>query len=254
MASMVRTTARDRPVHCAPVTSGWFPDPTGRFEYRYYNGRTWTGDVSTGGERYVDPGTPGAPAPTTHERGRNPAATAALVCGIVSLTICWLPVLFVGGFVIGATAVVLGTLGIRRARVRGGAGRGFAVAGLSTGAVGVVGSVGGLLLTIVAFDAIDRYEDPGPNTAAITECSVEAGHLRVAGTVRNDGTETADYTVVYEVRRADTDDVVLRAREPLHDVAPGASAPFGAGDRTTVDEVECSVEEVTGPLPFGVAP
>ncbi|MBA3281891.1 MAG: DUF2510 domain-containing protein, partial [Acidimicrobiia bacterium] len=25
-----------------PAVSGWYPDPTGRFEYRYHNGHAWT--------------------------------------------------------------------------------------------------------------------------------------------------------------------------------------------------------------------
>jgi hypothetical protein len=60
--------------------------------------------------------------------------------------------------------------------------------------------------------------------------------------------------VVYEVRRAGTDDVVLRVREPVRDVAAGATAVFGAVDRTTVDSIECEIVDVTGPLPFGIAP
>ena len=34
---------------------GWYPDPSGRFEFRFHNGSLWTADVSTNGQRYVDP-------------------------------------------------------------------------------------------------------------------------------------------------------------------------------------------------------
>jgi hypothetical protein len=34
---------------------GWNPDPTGRHEYRYWDGGTWTDDVSDGGATSVDP-------------------------------------------------------------------------------------------------------------------------------------------------------------------------------------------------------
>jgi hypothetical protein len=34
---------------------GWWPDPTGRFEYRYFNGRHWTLYVGRNGVRYEDP-------------------------------------------------------------------------------------------------------------------------------------------------------------------------------------------------------
>lgn len=33
----------------------WYPDPSGRFEFRYWDGETWTGHVSTGGESSWDP-------------------------------------------------------------------------------------------------------------------------------------------------------------------------------------------------------
>jgi hypothetical protein len=35
--------------------AGWNPDPTGRHEYRYWNGGTWTDDVSDNGVASVDP-------------------------------------------------------------------------------------------------------------------------------------------------------------------------------------------------------
>ncbi|HEX6568220.1 MAG TPA: septum formation family protein [Acidimicrobiales bacterium] len=41
---------------------GWNPDPTGRHEYRYWDGSTWTDDVSDSGVTSVDPvGGPAAP-------------------------------------------------------------------------------------------------------------------------------------------------------------------------------------------------
>ena len=93
--------------------AGWYPDPTGRFEYRYHNDRHWTADVSTNGQRYVDP----LPTPVAGPTGdRRPAAAphttvaatasaiASMVCGIVALVIAWLP--FIG--VIGLAAAVVG--------------------------------------------------------------------------------------------------------------------------------------------------
>ena len=44
-------------------TPGWHPDPTGRHEYRYWEGGAWTDDVSDGGATSVDP-IDGASAPT----------------------------------------------------------------------------------------------------------------------------------------------------------------------------------------------
>jgi hypothetical protein len=35
--------------------AAWQPDPTGRFEYRYWDGTQWTDQVSTGGAQQTDP-------------------------------------------------------------------------------------------------------------------------------------------------------------------------------------------------------
>lgn len=52
----------------APV-AGWNPDPTGRHEYRYWDGTTWTDDVSDNGVTTVDPIDAGAPADPTLAQG-----------------------------------------------------------------------------------------------------------------------------------------------------------------------------------------
>jgi hypothetical protein len=42
-----------------PATSnapaGWYPDPAGRYELRYWDGGQWTEHVSRGGQQYTDP-------------------------------------------------------------------------------------------------------------------------------------------------------------------------------------------------------
>jgi hypothetical protein len=67
-------------------TPGWNPDPSGRHEYRYWDGSNWTDDVSDNGVTSIDPvaaaGGPGYPtdqAPTapfepTQAYGQGPAA------------------------------------------------------------------------------------------------------------------------------------------------------------------------------------
>lgn len=55
------TAHPDRLRQLTPASSaGWWPDPTGRFDGRYHDGRTWTRHVArkvTGGEprQYEDP-------------------------------------------------------------------------------------------------------------------------------------------------------------------------------------------------------
>jgi hypothetical protein len=37
------------------VPAGWYADPSGRFEQRYWDGSTWTEHVARGGAQYTDP-------------------------------------------------------------------------------------------------------------------------------------------------------------------------------------------------------
>lgn len=37
------------------VPAGWYSDPAGRFELRYWDGNTWTEHVSRAGQQYTDP-------------------------------------------------------------------------------------------------------------------------------------------------------------------------------------------------------
>lgn len=34
---------------------GWWPDPTGRFEHRWFDGRQWTKEVARDGTKFEDP-------------------------------------------------------------------------------------------------------------------------------------------------------------------------------------------------------
>jgi hypothetical protein len=44
------------PVAVAPaVPAGWYADPAGRFELRYWDGATWTEHVSRAGQQFTDP-------------------------------------------------------------------------------------------------------------------------------------------------------------------------------------------------------
>jgi hypothetical protein len=37
------------------VPAGWYSDPSGRFELRYWDGGQWTEHVARGGAQYTDP-------------------------------------------------------------------------------------------------------------------------------------------------------------------------------------------------------
>jgi Protein of unknown function (DUF2510) len=54
----VSAPAAVAPVNPAPVVTtpaGWYPDPSGRFEMRYWDGTAWTEHVSRGGQQFTDP-------------------------------------------------------------------------------------------------------------------------------------------------------------------------------------------------------
>ena len=44
-----------------PAAEGWYPDPTCRHPWRWWDGQAWTGWVGDGGPRYADPLRPGDP-------------------------------------------------------------------------------------------------------------------------------------------------------------------------------------------------
>lgn len=61
------------PTSTGSSPAGWFPDPLRRYDHRWFNGTTWTADVSVDGARYVDPDPfPSGPVPA----GPGPATAA----------------------------------------------------------------------------------------------------------------------------------------------------------------------------------
>ena len=42
----------------ATIPADWYKDPSGRFEYRYWDGFKWTDNVSRAGKTYKDPPVP----------------------------------------------------------------------------------------------------------------------------------------------------------------------------------------------------
>jgi hypothetical protein len=238
------------PSDVSAAAADWYPDPTGRFELRYFNGRTWTADVSSGGTRLVDAGGTGPGGPTPR---RNGFAVAAMVLGIVGAGIAWLPFVFVVGVAAAVLGVVFGVIGLRRSTSTG-SGRGFAVAGIATGAAGIVVGIVGYFFTTAVLDAFDAYNNPEPHRVSIDRCDLADGVVEVAVTIVNEGDEPTDFTIVVAVVRAGTDNVQRVITEQARDVAPGASASVDGIVRTELDAVECRLDEVRGPLPFGVQP
>ena len=243
--------------------AGWHPDPTDRYEFRYHNGTDWTADVAESGRRFVDPmGTTTRPAgPPQHVAGpaggrRNGLAVASLVLGIIALTTGPLPFLFVVGAVCGVLAIVFGIVGLRRSRDAG-RGRSSAIAGLITGGIGLASVALGVVLTIVLVDALDAYDDPGPFELGDLECAVtsttdDVPSWTASGTITNLDDDERDYSIRVEYRRGGTDNVQRSTLVELDDVAAGETRDFEVARAIDLDDVDCVVDSVRGPLPFGI--
>lgn len=232
---------------------GWYVDPLGRHEHRYFNGRSWTSDVSDGGDRRIDPYgvTPTSVALGPPPSGGHGAATASMVLGIIAISIAWMPVLVVIGVIVGVLAIVFGIVGIRRARPSG-EGRSFAVAGIATGASALVAAVVGVVLTVVVLDAYNAYLDPPPHEVTVTRCELEGSRAVMAGRIGNIGDRAGDYSVVVGFTRTGTDNPHRTVRVSVDGVEAGEEVPFEAQSQVDLDDVDCVILDVTGPLPFGI--
>lgn len=231
------------------MPSGWFPDPLGRHEHRYFNGATWTSDVSDAGQRRVDPfGTAPGPAPAggpSPESSGNGAATAAVVMGSIALAIAWIPFVAVAGLVLAVLALVFGIRGLRRSRSVE-RGRGAAIAGIVMGGLGLAAAVVGAFLTVAVLREVIDFIEPGPVTADVTDCAVDGRRVDVSGTIENRDDETHDYTVFVEF--SDGTDFAT-----VEDLGPGETAVWDTTVRTRSIPTECDPNLIVhGSFPFGV--
>jgi len=233
------------PIPPSTTPAGWFPDPLGRHEHRYFNGVSWTSDVSDGGQRLVDPfGTlPGYQSSGTP--GGNGLATAALTCGIIGTLIAWMPFLVVIGIVLGILALVFGIKALRRSAAVG-RGRGAAIAGIVTGTSALLLAIVGVILSVVVFRAVADFAEPGPHDADVVSCALDGRVASVDGTLTNESRTVRDYSLFVTVGK-DVDVFTI------DDVAPGATVEWSASVRTREVLAECRPSVVVqGPFPFGI--
>lgn len=232
--------------------SGWFPDPLGRYDHRWFNGSAWTSDVSMNGQRFVDPlgiapGPHGGPATYGQATTGNRAATAALVCGLIAVAIAWVPLLVVAGLVLAIIAVVFGAKGLRNSRTSG-AGKGRAVTGLVTGVLALGLSVVGVILTIGVFREVIAFVEPGPRLVEEVECTVDGREATVTGTLTNLDDQERGYVVFVTI------DGSTRYTE-IDDVTPDSTVDWivRVDGRFGADTFECDPDVVVnGPFPYGI--
>lgn len=96
--------------------------------------------------------------PPTVVAPKTSLSTAALVLGIVALCIGLIPILGIFALPCGILAVIFGFVGIKRK-----ARKGFAVAGLVTGLLGILLAIVGL---VIVSNAVDHLNDCGKAISA----------------------------------------------------------------------------------------
>lgn len=212
---------------------GWYPDPVGVHDLRYHNGETWTGDVSTDGERHV------SPLPTVAEP--EPSGTSAFVLGIISLCIGWIPFVSVVGIGTSLAAIVIG---LRRRRFA--SARNAANTGVVMGGVGLALAALGTWLAVVIVDAVARWDDPGPHEIELVTCEEVGGVTQATGTITNldDGSRSYTIEVTFDGDRSGAIEV--------DDVAAGTTVSFVIEEDFRFDALNCEITAVNGPRPFGL--
>jgi hypothetical protein len=252
------------------VDAGWYPDPTGRFEHRYFNGHEWTGDASDGGERVFDAyrpaGSPAGPAAQVHpaagaapapRRQSNGLAISAMVLGIVGCAIAFTIVFFPVAAVLGALAIVFGAAGRRHAReLPNAAGRGQSLTGILTGAGAILLAIGaGLLFLTSVRHWLDDLtsSDPGAYHVTQTSCGLDDGSATYQGEITNQSGGRRSYRVT--VRFVDANGATIGLdRQYVDGVRRGATAPIsarteaGAPGGLASGAITCEVTDVSRTL------
>lgn len=232
--------------------AGWYNDPQGRFEYRFFNGVQWTSDVAINGERYVDT-TAVRHVPLvadSPQRSRGMAITS-FVAGIAGVVLGWVPFVFVFGAGAAVVAVVFGVLGLKAAKRQDGHGRGFAVAGLALSPCALAICVGGFFFTRAVMREVRDFVDPGPHELVVEQpCTIGGGRATLHGTIRNLDDGTHDYRIMVEFNTAADDSKTTTV--PVRDVHPGETASWSSSTDIAGSAVTCAVTDVFGPAPFDV--
>jgi len=266
------------PAGAAQFAAAWYPDPTRRFEFRYHNGQAWTGDVSVDGNRFLDP-LPSGPRPATvfaggpvpapgfvglpfQRRESIAAAMAALVLGICSVLLGWVPFLCILSGIGAVVGLVLGITTLRRdaSRRRDGIensrGHGFAIAGVVLAPIGLAVTVVGLWLTAVTLREVNEFTNVGAHHTEIVSCRVSDGLATAVGTITNDSRSTRSYHLNVDFNRPGTSVRLNSGDVSVDDVAPDESATWTVTESVNVSGEDfelddCEVHDVTGPVPFG---
>ncbi len=242
---MTATDHSDRP--STGTAPGWHPDPSGRHDFRWFNGHVFTADVADDGARGFDPDL--TPSPSV-ERGRGRAAAlTSLTLAVVAVTISWMPFLVVLGVAAALSAIVLGIVAAARLRPGPDSGRRIAVAGIACAVVALGLSGIGMRSSRSVLDELRSTRDPGEHVVRVLGCVVDTdGRAIATGEIRNSDESPRSYVVTVTFGDAARDFADRSARVPVVD--PGETARFEvttSAGRTPSDELTCRIDRVGSP-------
>jgi hypothetical protein len=236
---------------------GWYPDPLHRYDHRWYNGSTWTSDVSVNGRRYVDPVTPASSgsSPPAIPGGRLPRGLAifALICGLAAVATTWMPFVVIIGIVAATVAIGLAVTALRRISRGTADGKGMAITGLVCAVVAIALAPVGIILTQRTTREFVRFIEPAPHQVEVTSCKHNAGIASVAGTLRNDDDTIRSFVVFVDVIDTDDKSTLTSVFVTVSDVPAGTERTWEASSGAPGSQpVTCRISAVTGPFPFGL--
>ena len=232
--------------------AGWYADPQGRYEFRYFNGVQWTSDVAVDGQRYVDSmATRPPPQPHHPQRGRGMAVTS-MVTGIAGVVLGWVPFVFVFAACSAVVAIVFGVLGLKAAAPTTATAAASPLPGWRSHRLpwlhaSVVSSSLGQSCTSSATSS-----SPGPHELFVDQpCTIAGGVATLTGRIHNLDDRSHDYRI--EVKFRSTDDTES-STAVVDNVAAGETSPWTATADISGSSITCSVNDVSGPLPFDIEP
>jgi hypothetical protein len=239
------------------MASGWFSDPLGRHEKRFYNGLVWTDRVMDGGYSRSDPIGNVAPAMPFGPVGRaavsglvdqpsggNAPAITAVALGILGAVVAVLvPFGFLVGAVCGVVAVVLGLRGFRNLTGNGDTSNALATSGLMLGSLALIVAVY-LGAAYYGFATTVRHALASSTTLVVTDASASRDQVVVTNCYRAVvGAPTATGTIVNTADKKQSFRVTIEFRAAQTKVhSSSLTVPLAPGEtgRWTVRDIDVS--------------
>lgn len=221
---------------------GWLPDPTGRYQFRWFNGQTFTADVSMQGTRFVDP----LPIASQRDQPSRGMAVAGFVVALVAALLSWLPFVFVAGGVACIVSFFVSLVGLRRSRVQAGYGRTLALAGVLISVLAAGLTVAGFYFTRYVIRELDKLGDLGAYEVVVDSCTSQDGLTILDGRLTN--LDDARHHYYVDVEFVVDGVVVARRSLDVGPLDPEEQGELHAAEFIDDGPVECRFSNVYGLL------